>query len=324
MKTISTKMASAYQSTLSAYANGRGARYDTHAGLLTKWATICGKTTDDVLSDLAALMNVKSEDVERIRRGMRSAANNHPEWTAPQTERRQRPAVKKLRRGLPYIVEKYIRSGGGEATLADLRRASPVDVSRMVNPADQTTAFLSALWNPDELLFVKSHKSERGEIGRNIMPCSQWTAERLDGRDTLYRNPLLGTMGKTSEGKDSFTSADCIASARYALLEFDHLPPRQQAAFWLGFLREYPEPKRLRSLVWSGHRSIHGLLKINATCETAEGWESHLKDYFTSSGNVIQQADPLGFKPHGGTRLAGAIRKYDNRLRLQELIYLFG
>lgn len=316
---LTSKQLSTYENALTAYAQGRGERYLVHAGLLTKWAAICGKTADEVLRDLEARMSVKAEDAARIRRGMKSAAIKYGAEAA--MECRYRPTVHKVRRGLPYIVEKYIRAGGGDAVLADLRRASPVDVSRL-SSADQTAAFLSALWKPDELLFVKSHKDERGVIGSNILPRAQWTAEKLEGRDTLYRNPLLGTMGKTSEGKDSFTSADCIATARYALLEFDHLPPRQQAAFWLGFLREYPEPKRLRSLVWSGHRSIHGMLEINATGETDERWKSHLKEYFAASTNVLHIADEMGFNPHGGTRLAGATRIHDGRTRLQELLFL--
>lgn len=308
-----------YQDVLAAYANGAGDRFNTQAGKLTYCAAALRKTDDEVLADLSVLMRVTAEDRKNIRRGIKSAASKVGNWTPTQRQPRRKPDDQPF--GIPSTVPELIRAGGGEADARDLIARSPIDLSGLrKDPHAQTAAFLSALYGPDDLLFVKRTKNENATPGENLLPRRDWTPERLAGRDCLYRNPLTGRMGKTTGGVDSYSSADCIAVHRYALLEFDHLPLRKQAAFWLGFLVSSPLAPRLVSLVWSGGKSIHGLIRINADQLTAPTWEKYLRERFASNPEGRYKADPCGFKPHGGTRLAGA-RRNDNGA-VQEALYL--
>lgn len=307
-----------YQDVLAAYANGAGDRYNTQAGKLTYCAAALHKT-DEVLADLSGLMNVTAKDADNIRRGIASAARRVGDWTPTQHQPRRKPDDQPF--GIPSTVPELISAGGGEADARDLTNCSPADVSGLrKDPHAQTAAFLSALYGPDDLLFVKRTKNENATPGENLLPRRDWTPERLLGRDCFGRNPFTGRMGKTTGGVDSFSSADCIAVHRFALLEFDFLPLRQQAAFWLGFLVSSPLAPRLVSLTWSGGKSIHGLIRINADQLTAPLWEKHLRERFASNPEERYKADPCGFKPHGGTRLAGA-RRNDNGA-VQELLYL--
>lgn len=307
-----------YQDALTAYANGNGDRYNTQSKHLTWCAASLRKPSDEVLSDLAGLMEVTPHDADLIKRGIDSAAKKigaSPEGTStfkPQKDNRE---------GFPFIVPDYIRSGGGEAGSDSLRTLSPFALSGIKsNPREQTALFLASLWHEDELLFVKARKRERGLPGKNILPRSAWDGHTLIDRDCLYRNALSGQQGKTTGGEVSYTSADCIASPMYALLEFDHLPLRQQVAFWLGFLKKSNLAPRLVSLVWSGGKSIHGMLRIKADNLTAPSWASYLRDRFASNPDPRFCADKCGFLPHGGTRLAGA-RRTDNG-SIQQLLYL--
>ena len=71
----------------------------------------------------------------------------------------------------------------------------------------------------------------------------------------------------------------------------------------------------------SGGKSIHGLLRINASDVLAQGaWRTRLHNLFASNPNKSLCADPAGFLPRQGTRLAGALRNGDGPV--QELLYL--
>lgn len=308
-----------YQDVLAAYANGSGDRYNTQSGKLTYCAAALRKTDDEVLADLSGLMRVTAKDADNIRRGIASAARKVGDWTPTQRQPRRKPDDQPF--GIPSTVPELIRAGGGEADARDLIARSPIDLSGLRKaPHAQTAAFLSALYGKDDLLFIKRTKIENAVPGENLLPRRDWTHERLAGRDCLYRNPLTGKMSKTTGNVDSFAAKDCIAVHRYALLEFDHLPLRKQAAFWLGFLVSSPLAPRLVSLVWSGKRSIHGLVRVNADNLSAPTWEKYLRDRFASNPEMWYKADSCGFKPLGGTRLAGA-RRNDNGA-VQELLYL--
>ena len=308
-----------YQDVLTAYANGDGDRYNTQSGKLTYCAAVLRKTADEVITDLSGLMKVTPHDVDLIRRGIASAANTVGDWTPTQRQPRRKPGDQPF--GIPSTVPELIRAGGGEADAKDLIARSPVDLSGLrKDPHAQTAAFLSALYGEDDLLFVKRREIENAVPGENLLPRRDWTPERLAGRDCLYRNPLTGKMSETKGGVDSFAAKDCIAVHRYALLEFDHLSLRKQAAFWLGVLVSSPLAPRLVSLTWSGGKSIHGLIRINADQLTAPLWEKHLRERFASNPEMRYKADSCGFKPHGGTRLAGARRNGNGAV--QELLYL--
>ena len=77
----------------------------------------------------------------------------------------------------------------------------------------------------------------------------------------------------------------------------------------------------LASLVYPDGKSIHGLLRINASDDLAQGaWRTRLHNLFDSNPNKSLCADPAGFLPRQGTRLAGALRNGDGPV--QELLYI--
>lgn len=211
-----------YHDTLAAYASGNGDRYNTHSKHLTWCAASLHKSADEVLFDLSGLMEVTAHDANLIRRGIDSVAQKIGVSSDGGTTF---PLRRERREGFPSIVPEYIQSGGREAGSEALHAISPFGLSGIKdNPTKQTAAFLAALWREDELLFIKRRTCERGLPGKNILPRSAWNATTLAERDCLYRNALTGQEGKTSGGDPSFTSGDCIASPKYALLEFDALP----------------------------------------------------------------------------------------------------
>lgn len=328
-----------YANALTAYANGSGARYTTFAGPLTWKGAILHKSTDEVISDLRAIMpDFTREDANNIRRGINSAALKQRFTPSPSRYRHERkPEVSET----PDYVRNLIRDGGGECSSEDLRNLSPVKVADLTGGGAITFAFINALWNEGEFLHVFNggggkHSSAR--LGVDLRPREEWLKLAAAGSplpgDCIGKNPYTGREGKNGEGNPSYTAKECVAAYRFALVEFDHLPLRVQAAFWRGFLSRPKLAASLASLTFSGGKSIHGLVRTHADALTAPTVEKSLRGFFCSDPEERTEnkadgtteryhpfrADPQTLRPHGGTRLAGMLRA-DNRQK-QALIYL--
>lgn len=204
-------------------------------------------------------------------------------------------------------------TGSGEAKVRivvdAMRRQKVIDAGREAGPwwedaarseMEQAVAQLQALFLPDDLVWIGSAEKDRPVWG-NILPVRDWE-KHLAVRGLppdcfhLIINPL-GREGKTKDGRPS-TTADANVSRRdHVLIEFDGLPLEDQAAFWAGI----HEP-RLRTLTFSGGKSIHALLFVGDM-----PWEEAVSTFRD------RRYGPLGvdvkvFTPSRRARLAGGVR----------------
>jgi len=305
-----------YQDTLSAFAVP-GNRYNG-ATSLTYCAACLGISAEQVIEDAHAA-GVTDRDSD-IRRGIATAAakvgvRSSTGYTRPRHEERQ----------TFHYVHDMISDGGNAADFDALRVLSPINLSALISPQAQTAAFLLSLYKPGDLLHIfANNQHRRAGLGRDILTRDEWLKRLWRtgslGGDCIYKNPLTGRQGTTTDGKPSFTSLYCIASYRYALVEFDALPLAEQCAFWLGWLRRPNLAPQLAAVTFSGGKSIHGLIRTGANAITAPKIERDLRDLLCSAPDERYRADHNTLKPHGGTRLAGAIRGGSGAT--QTLLYL--
>ena len=306
-----------YQSCLDAFAQ-QGNRYNA-IPRLTWCAVRLGIPTEQVIADAQAA-GVTDRDGD-IRRGMMSAAAKIGTRPATGYTHRRR----EVRQTFPDYVRGLIRDGDGVLGLDALRALSPVNLSALQSSQAQMAAFLTALYEPHDYLHIFANDCHRrGVIGHDILTRDEWL-ERMRrtgnlGGDCLGKNPLTGRQGTNGNGEPSYTSRDCIAAYRYALIEFDALPLKDQCAFWAGWLRRPNLAPQLVALTFSGGKSIHGLVRTGADAVTAPTRERNLRDLLCADPDKLYCADANTLKPHGGTRLAGATR-HSNGKR-QELLYL--
>ena len=127
-------------------------------------------------------------------------------------------------------------------------------------------------------------------------------------------NPLTGAANE----KNSFRSDDNVKEYRYVLVESDNLTRGQQVALMKGL--KLP----IVSMTFSGNRSIHGLVRVDALPGVGEiknksDWDQKIKN------GLFSQIVPLGFdrvtsNPSRLSRLPGMWRP--DKLMFQRLIYL--
>ena len=213
------------------------------------------------------------------------------------------------------FVSKMIEVGA-DAKLDKLASLSPVQIPEA--GADQTKLFLTTLYAPTENLFIGG-QMEAGTPGTTIRPVMDWSTQSASG-PFLIVNPLTGEQGMTQTGKPSYRCGQCIASRRYALVEFDAMPLEQQAQFWVGVISSLTLP--LRSLVFSGGKSVHGIIQIDA--QKPQEWHKEMDKlmYAVAHPNSPRehQADTACRNADRLTRLAGAIRPESGAL--QRLLWL--
>ena len=261
----------------------------------------------------------------------------------------------------PNFVHDTLAPYLGKASMDALAERSPFPVDWMA--AVQTDLFLTAGWKPHEYLnFGNSDRKVRtGTIGVDLRTVDGWrTVDGVppvhfnDGNpefdmglasapwwtgnqfDTVFRSPFTGE----ANANGSRLTCDTVAAWRYVVLEFDHMDEPggglpNQCAFWMGFLDDPAWRPCLFSLVYSGWKSIHGLLAVPRGADP-ERLYALLEARFCSNGHtsgtdgkgrpVFQyRADPAGFIMQSGTRLAGVRRLGDvshGRGRIQRLLYI--
>ena len=245
------------------------------------------------------------------------------------------------------FVRRMVAAGGDHATLQDLQRLSPFMLIDPHGtewlPEQQTDLWITTLYRPTDYLHIFDNtRHVKAELGRDVLTLDEWRT--LDGIppihpndghpcfdcrpryldwwttcDCMGRNPLTGKTGVTTGGDQSCTAANCIAVFRYALVEFDHLPLDSQCAFWRGFVNDPERAAAVSSLVFSGNKSVHGLLRVPSD-DDADSYRRRLEALLCADSDTPYHADPNGFRPHGGTRIAGARRRDSGKL--QRLVYL--
>ena len=311
-------------------------------GRLTYWGKAAGLTADEIVSDARAA-GVTDRDAD-IRRGWNDAKPKgdrpHGDWRRYVTRAKPKPP-----QTFPRYVRDMVAAGGEEATSADLLALSPLRVP-MDGNRTQTDAFLRSLFAPaDQLHIFRDDTPTIGRPGVNLMPCRDWLA-RIDqgdaiGGDLIVPNPFTGAEDVTTEGKKSYIAQSCLARFPFIVIEFDDIKYafggdiakglRWQCAFWRGLLATSPLAPKVASIVYSGGKSLHGLLHVG--CRTLADWQNvrdqlrrllaadpyHCTD---ADGRVKYpyRADEQAMHPRTGTRLPG-VRRFDNG-RSQRLLYL--
>jgi len=223
----------------------------------------------------------------------------------------------RLGNGAATYVSRMIAEGRGTSS-ETLRSVSPVQIPR--EPVLQSCAFLREMYSPEDLLFI-GYPTDRGIPDVNILKSKEWIARSAHTLSQLVLvNPLTGLEGKTKEGNSSYRCAACVARHRYALIEFDAMPLEDQAAFWGGVIRKRELP--LRSLTYSGGKSIHAIIEIGA--DSAAEWSETMGTILYAVANPEAPAhlrsDTACKDPNRLTRLPGAMRH--DKGKTQSLLWL--
>lgn len=261
-----------------------------------------------------------------------SSAVHRPRTPAPNWRPTPKPAPP-LGDVAAAFVERMIEQGkdamgkaqigqGKEKMAKALVAASPVPIPP--EPWKQTACFLGAMYEETDYLFCGEQYHE-GKIGKNVLMAKHWrqlvniTQSALP-YPLLIANPLTGKNALTKEGKPSFRCAESVRRHRYALVEFDAMPLEEQCAFWAGVIATGTLP--LRSLVYSGGKSLHGLVEIGAA-DRAQ-WDKQVETLLFATHNPDapenRRADRACRNPDRMTRLAGSWRQ--DKVKWQRLVWL--
>ena len=223
--------------------------------------------------------------------------------------------------GASTFVDRMIAQGEG-ATGKTLIQASPVPIPP--EPRMQTACFLGAMYEETDYLFCGEQYHE-GKIGKNVLMANHWIQginifNSNISYPLLIANPLTGKNALTKEGKPSPRCAASVKWHRYALVEFDAMPLNDQCAFWAGVIATGTLP--LRSLVYSGGKSLHGLIQIDASDRAQWDKQMEILLFATCNPNAPKdrQSDHACRDPNRMTRLAGSWRR-DTGKR-QRLVWL--
>lgn len=204
------------------------------------------------------------------------------------------------------LLDRLVETGRG-AEPADIISASPVPVPD--DPREQQRLVLSLLYGPDEHLFIGD------KFGAEVLSAKAWI-ERLDSGSIpgphIIPNPLTGEEALTKEGKPSRRCDACVASFRFAVVEFDNLPVQDQLAFWSAV--RLP----VAALIHSGGKSLHAWLRVDAPDRAA--WERDIESELFAGRLIPLGVDASCRNESRLSRMPGATRT-DTGL-LQNLLYL--
>jgi hypothetical protein len=210
-------------------------------------------------------------------------------------------------------LAKLIHAGKG-ANAADIAARSPISIDW--HEHESMPHILETLYAPDDLIFI-GDDAVPGVVGSSIKP----QAELLEQLNRIcfcpwpkwIPNPLTGLPATKKSGNGTTLRGDgCVATHRLVVVEHDKLSLDDQLAFWI------VAPLPVAALVFSGSKSIHGLVQVD--CTDAAEWNNEIVDRL-----FPEYLTPLGFDPacKNASRLSrapGHIRK-DTGL-CQRLIYL--
>lgn len=177
----------------------------------------------------------------------------------------------------------------------------------------------------DYLYIFRAAKPSSGNIGMNIRTYLEWGADVENGvplpGDLIVPNAISGKEAETTDGRKSLIAESCISKFTFVLVEFDSMPLKVQAAFWRGLLTKSPLAPKVVSIVYSGGKSLHGLLRVG--CRTRDEWQTvrdQLRRLLATDPDPASRADEQAMRPRTGTCLPG-VRRFDNG-KLQRLLYL--
>jgi len=232
--------------------------------------------------------------VEEVRRAIAKAHVNRDEGSAkhgntPAADKtadahKARPAFAPQR----GIVRKMIEEGHG--TWDDLAALSPV---ALPDGEDEASRLLRAVTCVRTLYGARDRLCLGDLHSTTVKPREEWVADMIESPlrtwpERMGTNPFTGLVGKTTEGRDSTRCKATVATWRYALLEFDHLPLDDQRAFWIGIIRRHALP--VAAITFSGSRSLHGLVRVDAETEAgySRAWDK-LQAFFASPLDPVEE-----------------------------------
>ena len=287
-----------------------------------------GLTAEEIVEDAHALGR-KDHDGD-IRRSWETATLP-PDLLGDgyQGGRRPRPmAETKADTRHPGFVPRMIREGGGEADFDAIRSRSPYWYPRTANALLAQAAALFRLFHPKDLLFVMRDEDEGvwpARPGRNLKTAAEWVYHvemggTLPG-SIIKPNPLSGKTYPNKDGMPSYAVMGCVGKFPFVVIEFDEMPIAVQCAFWRGLLTSSMIGSKVAALVYSGGKSIHGMIYAGAA--TKAEWDRKkggIMDLFCSADDPAMRADKQELDPLHGARLPGVQRFKTGKL--QELLYL--
>ena len=312
---------SKYRDGLASLAGMKGRRNASLLGLASL-GIMAGLGDERIIAEVKAASGTPPLTEREIGHALRTAHRDTvPLTDRPQSETEWIPPPPKpapLGTGAKGFVGRMIARGRG-ASIASLAMSSPLPVPD--NPVGQARAFLSVMYANGESLFIGG-ATDRGMIGATIRTAAEWRGafDTVPPPPFVIANPLTGSEGMTKDGKPSHRCGACVASYRFALVEFDEMPVEDQAAFWGGVIALGTLP--LRSLTHSGGKSIHGLVEIGAKdhAEWARAIDTLLFAVAHPDAPQGHQADRACKNPDRLTRTPGAYRA--DKGRVQSLLWL--
>ena len=310
-----------YEQALAAFA-APGGRW-ANKGAFTYWGKAAGLSADDLIADARAA-GVRDRDAD-IRKGWNDA---RPKFMDGKPTADYTPRAKPQPPPPPHAhhVRDMLAGLDAASGTADwVRELSPCLDWLGKPPTVQTELFMRAAFAPDERVFIfRDDPPTVGTPWVNVRPAADWLErlglEPLTG-DHLVPNPFTGEQGKTTDGKPSFIAQACLAAFPFLIVEFDAMPLPTQYAFWRGFILKSNLAPALLAVVFSGNKSLHGLVHVG--CRTLTEWQAvrnRFASLFASDPDPSFCADVQAMRPRTGTRLPG-VKRFDNGAA-QELVYL--
>jgi hypothetical protein len=226
---------------------------------------------------------------------------------------RPKPVVRDGKTALERIIS---QAQTGEEV--DIWESSPIRI--LDEPKDHTPLFLSAMFEPFDLLFI-GKEFDLGRLGTTIRTTDEWVEYFKSGGKPapfIIVNPLTGEEAPTKDEPDKMTlrGDNNIAAFRYCLVEFDKISLESQYRFWAA--AKLP----VQALVFTGGKSIHAWLKVShlAKVETSEQWDTNIRQRLYGSLLAPLGVDKACSNPSRLSRLPGHYRA--EKQAYQRLIWL--
>jgi hypothetical protein len=336
---------SKYRARLAWLAGNVGARNGSLLGLCNL-GVLAGRANEQMLREIIGASGTPPLTEKEVWRAIAAARCSPHYSSAAQPQRAQKPnwgptpkpapPRPPLAGGAASFVDRMIGQGkevmakaqigqGKEEMAKALIEASPVPIPPISpEPWRQTACFLGAMYDETDFLFC-GEQGHKGVYGKNVLMAKHWIQginifQCVLSSPLLIANPLTCQTALNQKGEPSLRCAASVRRHRYALVEFDAMPLEEQCAFWAGVIAT--ESLLLRSLVYSGNKSLHGLVEIGAA-DRAQ-WDTQMKIllYATCHPNAPKdrQADRNCRNPDRMTRLAGSWRQ--DKGKRQRLVWL--
>ena len=308
------------------------------------WYGILAGLTEEEIIDGYHARGVRNRDGD-IRRECASARTKQGERRANGTSRRRVRALPKPTSGVkpttkppPKLQFEHIEAG--RAAMSLLKGAFALSFGKhalMFAVREVTTgkaemdwqtqicSYLLAHYKPSEILEARTDKRTRQAEDKGLLTCQELMNEAMRGNfnfELITLNALSGEPVEKCGRKPSWVVRECVLKPwKFMLLEFDGMDLKEQIFFWVGVWVKRTLP--LVSLVWSGNKSIHATIEVDAdTPEEYEAVKRSVVKAFGQSCDERYNLDVQTLNPEVGARVGGAWRK-DTEER-QELLFVRG